>query len=186
VKPRLYAWIACAVLFAGATVWLNYEVKVKIQSDGSSGGAQQLSNLKVGQPAPDFSAKDLAGHDVRLADYRGQKVVLIDFWATWCMPCQMAMPGLQKVLDNFKDRGLEVLSVDQGESSEQAGSFMKKKGYGFHVLLDTDSEIGDKYGVRAIPTLVAVDKAGVVRFIRVGYRQDESDLRQVLETIVKQ
>jgi peroxiredoxin len=185
VKPRTYAWIACAVLFAGATVWINYEVKVNMQSADSGGGTRQLGNIKVGDPAPEFSARDLADHDVNLADYRGRKVVLIDFWATWCGPCKMAMPGLQSVQDDFKSRGLEILSVNQGESSEQAGSFMKKKGYGFHVLLDPDSAIGDKYAVRGIPTVVVVDKTGMVRFIRVGYGPDDSELRRTLERLVK-
>lgn len=95
------------------------------------------------------------------------------------------MPGLQSVQDDFKGRGLEILSVNQGESSEQAGAFMKKKGYGFHVLLDADSAIANDYGVRGIPTIVAVDKTGVVRWIRVGYRPDDSDLREVLERLLK-
>ena len=120
---------------------------------------------------------------MNLSDYRGQKVVLVDFWATWCGPCRMTMPGLQSLQDDFKGRGLEILSVDLGESSEQAGGFMRRKGYGFHVLLDPDSAIAAKYGVRGIPTLVAVDKQGVVRKIRVGYRPDDGDLQRVLERL---
>jgi peroxiredoxin len=185
VKSVPYIRIAAVLLFVGGTVWINYEVKARIQTAGSDGSTRQLGNVKVGQPAPAFSAKDLADHTVSLADYRGQKVVLVDFWATWCGPCRMAMPGLQSVQDDFKGRGLEILSVNQGESSEQAGAFMKKKGYGFHVLLDADSAIANDYGVRGIPTIVAVDKTGVVRWIRVGYRPDDSDLREVLERLLK-
>ena len=185
MKSVPYIRIAAVLLFVGGTVWINYEVKARIQTAGSDGSTRQLGNVKVGQPAPAFSAKDLADHTVSLADYRGQKVVLVDFWATWCGPCRMAMPGLQSVQDDFKGRGLEILSVNQGESSEQAGAFMKKKGYGFHVLLDADSAIANDYGVRGIPTIVAVDKTGVVRWIRVGYRPDDSDLREVLERLLK-
>jgi peroxiredoxin len=185
VKPRPYAWFAAGILFVGATVWINYEVKVGIQSVGAGGTTRELGNIKVGEPAPDFSAEDLAGRTINLADYRGQKVVLVDFWATWCGPCRMAMPGLQSLQDDFKGRGLEILSVNQGESSEQAGDFMKKKGYGFHVLLDPHSAIGAKYAVRGIPTVVAVDKQGVVRWIRVGYRPGDSDLRRVLEPLIR-
>lgn len=186
MKPRPYVWIVSGILFAGATVWINYEVKVNIQAAAADGTTREMGHIKVGQPAPDFSAKDLADQTVKLADYHGQKVVLIDFWATWCGPCRMAMPGLQGVQDDFKGRGLEILSVNQGESSEQAGAFMKQKGYGFHVLLDPDSAIGAKYAVRGIPTMVAVDKKGVVRWIRVGYRPNDTDLRQELERLIKE
>jgi len=182
MSPRSFAWIAAGMIFAGATLWINYEVKVNLQAGTAAGATRELGNLKVGQPAPDFSAPDLAGQTVSLSDYRGQKVVLLDFWATWCGPCKMAMPGLQSLQDDFKKRGLEILSLNEGESAEQAGNFIKKKGYGFHVLLDASSAIGASYGVRGIPTLV-VDKQGLVRWIRVGYSPDDSDLRRVLEPL---
>jgi peroxiredoxin len=183
--PRSFAWIAAGTIFAGATVWINYEVKINIQAANADGTNRELGNIKVGQPAPDFSAPDLAGRAVNLSDYRGQKVVLLDFWATWCGPCKMAMPGLQSLRDEFKSRGLEILSLNEGESSQQAGDFMNKKGYGFHVLLDAGSAIGASYGVRGIPTVVAVDKKGVVRWIRVGYSPDDSDLRRALEPLLE-
>jgi peroxiredoxin len=186
VKTPSYVWIACGIVFAVATVWINYEVKVNIQSAPAGRATRQLGNIEVGQTAPEFSAQDLVGRTVSLSDYRGHKVVLIDFWATWCGPCRMAMPGLQGIQDDFKDRGLEVLSVNLRESAEQAGDFVKKKGYGFHVLLDPDSAIAGKYSVSGIPTLLAVDKKGVVRWIRVGYSPGDSDLRRVLEGLIKE
>ncbi len=168
--PRSYGWIAAAIVFAGATVWINYEIKVNIQLGTKDGATREMGHLEVGQSAPDFSARDLADRTVRLSDYRGQKVVLLDFWATWCGPCKLAMPGLQSIQDDFKGRGLEILSLNEGESAEQAGGFIKKKGYGFHVLLDAGSGIGASYGVRGIPTMVVVDKQGVVRWIFSGAR----------------
>jgi peroxiredoxin len=186
MKPLSPAWIAAGILFAGATVWINYEVKVKLQPDEKSGAVRELGRIRVGEPAPDFSARDLSRQTVSLSDYRGRKVVLVDFWATWCGPCKLAMPGLQSRLDEFRARGLEVLSVDQGETAEAAGDFIRRKAYGFHVLLDPDSSIGARYGVTAIPTLVAVDKQGIVRSIRVGYSPDESSLRQLLEQLVRE
>ena len=186
VKSPPYVWIASGILFAAATVWIKYEVKVNIQSASAGSAARQLGNIEVGQPAPEFSARDLAGQTVNLSDYHGQKVVLVDFWATWCGPCRMAMPGLQSLQDDFKDRGLEILSINQRESAEQVGDFIKKKGYGFHVLLDPDSAVAAKYAVRGIPTLVAVDKKGVVRWIRAGYSPGDSDLRRVLEGLIKE
>ncbi len=183
MTPRTLGWIAAGIVFAGATVWINYEVKVHLQGR-SDGATQQLGNIQVGQPAPPFSAPDLTGQTVSLADYRGRKTVVLDFWATWCGPCKMAMPGLQQVLDDYKGRGLEILSLNEGESAEQAGSFIKRKGYGFHVLLDRDSAIGARYGVRGIPTVVVVDREGIVRWIQVGYLPSDEALRRALEPLL--
>jgi peroxiredoxin len=185
MKPLRYPWIAAGILFAGATIWINYEVKVKLQGGAKNGSVRQLGEIKVGEPAPAFAAQDLASQTVRLGDDRGQKVTLIDFWATWCAPCKMALPGLQSVFDDFKARGVEVLSVDEGESAAQAGSYIKAKAYGFHVLLDPESAIGASYGVTGIPTLVVVDQAGIVRWIRIGYTPDDAPLRKVLEKLVR-
>ena len=185
MKSHPYVWIASGILFAAATVWINYKVKVNIQLASAGGTIRQLGKIKVGQPAPEFSAQDLGGQTVSLSDYRGKKVVLVDFWATWCGPCRMSMPGLQSLQDDFQRRGLETLSVNQRESAEQAGEFMKKKGYGFHVLLDPDSAIATQYSVRGIPTLLAVDKEGVVQWIQLGYSPVDSELRRVLEKLVK-
>ena len=96
------------------------------------------------------------------------------------------MPGLQDLQDKFKDRGLEVLSVNQGETADQVRNFIERKKYSFHVVLDSDTAVGSKYGIRAIPTLVAVDKEGVVRWLRVGYSDNEDDLRHLLEELTSQ
>ena len=98
----------------------------------------------------------------------------------------MAMPGLQDLQDKFKERGLEILSVNQGETSEQVRNFIQRKKYSFHVVLDQDGAIGGKYGVRGIPTLVLVDKKGVVQWLRVGYSENDDELRQLLERLTKE
>jgi peroxiredoxin len=178
-------WVSLAVLFTIATVAIHYEVKVALRRQ-RNGSVHELGNVKVGDPAPDFSVQDLSNHPVTMASYRGQQVVVMDFWATWCGPCRMAMPGLQDLQDKFKDRGLEILSVNQGESSDQIQDFIRRKKYSFHVVADSDGAIGDKYGVRAIPTLVVVDKDGLVRWLSVGYSENEDELRRLLEQLTTQ
>jgi peroxiredoxin len=185
MTPRKMAWIIGWGLFAIASVAIQYEVKVGLHH-GGGGTRQQLESIKVGGPAPDFSLPDLSGRATALASYRGQKVVLLDFWATWCPPCRMSMPGLQTLEEQFKGRGLEILSVNQGEKTDQVRHFIDRKKYSFHVVLDQDQAVAMKYGVKGIPTLVLVDKKGIVQRISVGYSGNESDLRQAVERLVKE
>lgn len=180
---RLIEYVALA-LFAVATVWINYEIKLNVQGGHSSGSQKEMGNVKVGEMAPDFSAMDLDGKKISLSSYRGQKVVLLDFWATWCPPCRMAMVDLQSILDKEKGKGLEILSLDQGETAEPVRAFIKRKNYGFHVLLDSDQAVAAHYGVRGIPTLVLIDKKGVVQRLQVGYGRDEAVLQNAIENLL--
>lgn len=164
-------------VFAAATLWINFQVKVNVQG-GGKGAVNTMGNVAVGETAPDFSILDLTNHSVSLADYRGKKVVLLDFWATWCGPCRLEMVNLQALQDKFKDRNLEILSVDQGEDATQVSPFISQIKYGFHVLLDSDQKVAATYGVRGIPTLVLIDQNGVIQWIKVGYTEDDQELEQ--------
>ena len=149
-------------------------------------GATNIENINVGEPALDFSLMDLSEHPVTLNSFRGKKVVLLDFWATWCVPCQMTMPGLQDLADKFQNKGLEILSVNEREQAENVRDFVKRRKYTFRVLLDQGGAVGSKYGVQAIPALVLVDKRGLVQWIRVGYSPDEDDLKRLIEKLAKE
>src|SRR5581483_6810950 len=94
--------------------------------------------VRTGGPAPEFAVQDLSGQTVSLASYRGKKIVLLDFWATWCGPCQMAMPDFQRWHTEYHDRGLEVLGVNQGESAAEVRAFIQRNKYTFHFVLDQD------------------------------------------------
>jgi len=177
-------WMIVGVLFAAATLAIHYQVKVRMHQAHGGGSVQQMGNVKVGQPAPDFSLPDLTNRTVTLSSLRGEHVVLLDFWATWCGPCKMAMPGLQTLNDELNQGGLEILSVNQGESAEQVRNFINRKKYTFHVVLDQDQAVGNKYGVRAIPTLVVVDRHGLVQSLHVGYSEDTSDLHKLLQRLI--
>jgi peroxiredoxin len=176
--------IVALLLFAAATIWINYEVKVNVQRGRSSATVREMGSVKLGQPAPDFSTLDLSNSLVSLTSYHGKKVVLLDFWATWCSPCRMEMVELQSLQDKFKDNGFEVLSVNQGEAAEDVKRFIERKKYGFHVLLDSDGAASAKYGVRAIPTLVLVDKDGVIQWLQVGYESKSSQLEQKIRSLI--
>ena len=173
------------LLFAAASIAINYQVKFVMHRSGN-GAVQQLGAISVGQPAPDFTLEDLSGHPVTLSSYRNQKVVLMDFWATWCGPCRMAMPDLQTLADKFKDGNFEILSLNQGESADQVRDFLQRRKYTFHALLDPGSAVGNQFGVQAIPTLVLVDKKGVVQFIRIGYAENEDNLWKLVTKLTKE
>ena len=185
MNPRKVTWIIAGILFAAASIWIHYEVKVNMLHRGG-GSIRELGTIKVDEMAPDFWARDLKGREVVLSAFRDQKVVLLDFWATWCQPCRMAMPSLQTLHDEFKDRGVELLSVNLGEEHAQVQDFIKSKYYTFRVVLDEDRTIGGKFGIRSIPTMVVVDKVGLVQWIHVGYEKELKELRNLLDRLTKE
>jgi thiol-disulfide isomerase/thioredoxin len=138
-------------------------------------GAEDLS----GQPAGDFTLTDLQGKKHRLSDLRG-KVVMLDFWATWCGPCRRQMPLVEKLGAEMKDKGLVTFAVNQGESSEGVRRFLEKNNYGTTTLLDQKSEVGRQYKVSGIPTLVIIDREGKIAAHYVGVRNEET-LREGLK-----
>jgi cytochrome c biogenesis protein CcmG/thiol:disulfide interchange protein DsbE len=125
---------------------------------------------EVGSTAPDFSLKDLNGRRVNLSDYRGH-VVIIDFWATWCPPCQATIPELVSIEDTYRKQGLVVLgiSLDEGSDVERTlAAFSKDHRMNYSVLLGTDA-VEDRYNIRSIPTLFLVGKTGKIKELYRGY-----------------
>ena len=131
-----------------------------------------------GRIATDFSLPDLAGKIHALESYRG-KVVMLDFWATWCGPCRIQMPAVDKLLTEFRSRGLVVFAVNERESAKSAGAFMRNSGYTTTTLLDAKGEVGNLYHVVGIPTLVVIDRKGKIVAHYVGVRP-ETELRAAL------
>lgn len=133
-------------------------------------GGGHAAAAELGQPAPDFTLPDLAGTRIRLAEYRGTKGVLINFWATWCVPCRQEMPTLERLR---RERGatLEVLgvSLDTG-SKARVRAFVRELGLTFPILLDPEHVAGRLYRVRALPMSFIVDQGGVLRYREIGYR----------------
>ena len=140
-------------------------------------GGDQAVDLS-GQKAEDFTLNDLAGKPVRLSSLRG-KVVMLDFWATWCGPCRIEMPNVQKLHDQFRKKGLVVLGVNYGERPEAVRPFLKQTGYSFRILMDREQKVGMRYQVSGIPTLFIIDKGGTIRSHFIGVR-DLDVLRDAL------
>ena len=143
---------------------------------------------EVGALAPDFVLPDLNGTQVRLADYRGKKVVFVNFWAPWCPSCRFEMPTMPAVYQRFKEQGLEILaiSIDQG-SRQQTVTYAAEHTLPFPVLLDPKQEVMDRYRVRFIPTHVLIDRQGRIRSIHIGPKDwQKPEAWRALEPLLKQ
>ncbi|UCD77912.1 MAG: TlpA family protein disulfide reductase [Desulfobacterales bacterium] len=116
----------------------------------------------VSLPAPDFTLPGLNGRLVSLSDYRG-KVVVVNVWATWCLPCVEEMPSLEKLYREFKDENFEILavSIDSGGIAAVA-PFMKTHGLTFPALIDTQASIRDSYKITGVPETFIIDKKGIL------------------------
>lgn len=131
------------------------------------------AEVVVGQAAPQFTLTDLTGKSVSLGDFRG-KVVLVNFWGTWCQPCRSEMPALQAAYEKYKDRGFAVLGVNIGESKVSAKGFTDRLGVTFPVVLDADRDVTlQKYKVGPIPTTFFIDKQGNVQYLAQGEMTSE-------------
>ena len=139
-------------------------------------GGDEAPELKVaaGDDAPAFTLKDTAGTEVTLASLKG-RVVLLDFWATWCGPCKAAMPSIQKIHEHFKDKPVSIIGVNTWEDKPTAAAdYMKKKAFTYACLLNGD-DLATAYGISGIPTLVLIDANGKVLDISVGFNPAEED-----------
>ncbi len=181
LNARNAIWIWVAILFVLASAWIHNQVKVEMAS-GWTPTADQLGNISVGSESPPFSAMDLQGRDVSLSEFRGRKVVVLDFWAMWCGPCLVAMPKLQELHEKFEGGDVEILAVNLGEEPDRIRQFLERKQYTFRVVPDQDQSIGNQFGIRAIPSLVVVGRHGLVEWIQVGSSPTARDkLEAVLE-----
>jgi peroxiredoxin len=153
---------------------------------GSSGGAQTKTagsvaaeSTTVGAPAPDFTLRDLEGRNFTLSDHLGKDVILLNFWATWCVPCGAEMPALEQLQQANKDKGFIVLGIamDGPETVAQVGPFARRYGVTFPVLLDEETRVVGAYNPkRTAPLNVLIDRKGQISRVRSGYNAGDEKL----------
>jgi len=132
-----------------------------------------------------FSLPLLNGGSASLSSYKG-KVLILNFWATWCPPCRAEMPSMETLYRRFKNQGLEILAVDLGEDPATVQQFIRQNSYTFPVLLDKDNKVNPLYGIRSIPTTYIIDREGKIISVIVGsIRWDNPRVIAAFEALLK-
>ncbi|PRP90640.1 Thiol-disulfide oxidoreductase ResA [Enhygromyxa salina] len=144
--------------------------------------ASSNAPMRAGQPAPALSAVDAQGRPIDLATFAG-KIVLVDFWASWCEPCQEAMPGLDQLAADYADQ-VVVIGVSVDEDPEQARAFVERVGVGFPIVHDADHSIAARWVPPKMPTTFVIDPAGDIVEVHGGYNSASlTELRAQIERI---
>jgi peroxiredoxin len=118
--------------------------------------------------APDFTLHALSGPNMRLKEQRG-RVVMVNFWATWCAPCRQEMPQLVRLYEKYRSSGFVLLGVNVDDDSSKAVEVANKLGVTFPVLLDADKTVSKLYDLSTMPSTVLIDRDGKVRYVHRGY-----------------
>ncbi len=147
--------------------------------------------VKIGEKAPEFKLKDvMTGKVVTLSEFQGKKIVMLEFWATWCDICKREMPNLVKFQSAWKDKGFALLSIVLPSGNiDDVRKIAREKKLNYPVLLDADLSVATKsYGLAGpIPLKVVIDHRGIVRYAHVGdYPPGEDELPFVVEDLVKE
>ncbi|MEO8338214.1 MAG: TlpA disulfide reductase family protein [Nitrospirota bacterium] len=149
--------------------------------DGWSMGSRVPS---VGMQAEDFQLADLDGKTQSLSQYRG-KIVLVNFWATWCKPCTTEMPAMQASFDKLRDKGLVVLAVNELEDDARVREHITQYGHTFPVLMDRDNKVANQFGVFGLPVSVFIDQEGRVQEYLKGGLLTEQKIEEIVARIQK-
>ena len=153
--------------------------------------------VKIGDDSPSFYLRTIDNEDFFIRDYCGEKLrqpwknkekytVILSFFATWCVPCQLEIPVLHKWYEEQNDPKIKIILVDVAEKIDEVKPFIEKKGYTFPVAVDVYNMVADKkFGIKSLPHLVIIDPEGKIRLIKKGYK-DEKNLRKYLDDTMKE
>jgi len=166
------------LLVGAAWIWLS-----RVPSLSASANGKVAPH--PGFQAPDFTLQTSQGEMVTLSDLRGQAVI-INLWASWCPPCRVEMPELQKVYQAYHDQGLQVLAVNvtSQDDTQAAVKFSAQLGLTFPILLDLDGDVSRAYRLQSLPTTYFVDRDGIIQDVVVGGPMAEALLRVRVENLL--
>lgn len=152
---------------------------------------ESLKKQKTNAPAPQFAIQDLDGNTVNSVELKG-KVVVLDFWATWCGPCRASFPGMQKVVEKYAtDSDVKLFFVNTMEAGSEADiykrveSYIKQTPYTFHVLMDVVNAVKTKFKINALPTKIVIGKDGNVKFVASGFEGSDDDVLRKVSAMIE-
>ena len=161
------------VIAGGLLVWKTLQT-----------GAGETPEAQGGPLAPDFDLPDLDGGRVRLAEYSG-RVVLVEFWATWCGPCRLQAQILEELYKQVKGPSVEFLAISLGEPDDIVREFVEQRPFPYPVAIDTKEILGEGLQIYALPTVMVVDPQGRIIYLRPGLSDAETLSRVLDEAGVK-
>lgn len=141
----------------------------------SSFGAPVAHAVGDGAVAPEIALKDLSGHPVKLAELKG-KVVLVDFWASWCGPCREELPVLDALYKKYKERGLVIIGVGLDRDADKLNKFLRALPLSFPVVHDPAGVVANKYEPPKMPSSYIIDKRGLIRHVHAGFKASDKAL----------
>ena len=140
----------------------------------------------AGGPAPSFTLAALSGQQSALSQYKGQ-VIMVNFWATWCGPCQQEMPLLDQMYKKYKPAGFTLIGVNVDKEAPAVKDLMARKPVSFPVLLDPANQVSKAYHVDEMPSSVLIDRMGEIRYIHRGYRPgDENEYQDRIRQLIRE
>ena len=151
-------------IFVAFSVWITWRAKTLEHAGAGGFEAQKLVN----KPAPDFALESFSGQRFQLSSFKGNRPVVVSFWASWCAPCRMEMPVLRKFYNANRSRDFEILAVSIDEDRTAAESFAREQNLPFPILLDSSQTAAKAYRVDGIPMLFVVNKNGIVEHYHQG------------------
>ena len=184
ISPRPRRWdFVMAVSLAAAIIWT-------VGSRLPSGVGAPLSSSpspREGFFAPDFTLDTLQGEQVKLSSLRG-KVIVVNFWTTWCPPCRAETPALERSYEAYKDLDVVILGVNltDQDSLKEVESFVHEFGLTYPILLDRDGAVGLLYQLSGLPTTFFINREGIIRTVVIGGPMSETSIRSKIEALLKE
>ncbi len=148
-------------------------------SCGNSVAESARTNATKGERAIDFTLKDLNGTNVSLADFQDKQNVLLICTTTWCPHCVTIIPGLKEIHSKYSSKGLEVMAIYINESEKKLRAFSQKHAIPYTVLLDLDGATASAYKIRGVPTLMLIDRNGIIQYR--GYNVPQGMIKKIIE-----
>lgn len=184
MKPACCLWLLICFMAAHGMLTIATSQAEVPAANGTA--VAERGVVKVGDVAPNFQLRDLAGQMVTLSQLRG-KIVLLNFWATWCGPCRVEMPAMEQLYRTFPRKEFEILAVSTDpQGAVVTRPFQQEMGFTFPILHDSEYRVGLTYGARTLPMTFMVDRQGVIRQKIFGARDwDSPEARELIQTLMK-